>query len=84
MWVKKIAKEKIMDQEDKKRYIKLLFSIGVVATNHGLFKKSEEIILVITAMFVLISSMLEPMVSSIIAVCSLVIFLGYNFLTKGV
>jgi uncharacterized membrane protein len=47
-------------------------------------KKSEEIILVITAMFVLVSSMLEPMVSSIVAVCSLVAFVGYNFLTKGV
>ena len=47
-------------------------------------KKVEEIILVITAMFVLGSSMLDPMISSIIAVCSLVVFFGYNFLTKGV
>jgi len=47
-------------------------------------KKVEEGILVITAMFVLGSSMFDPMISSIIAICSLVVFFGYNFLTKGV
>lgn len=46
-------------------------------------KKGEEIVLIITALFVLISGMLEPMVSSIVAVSSLIVFLAYNFFTKG-
>jgi len=33
-----------MDQQERQQYTKLLFSISVVATNHGLCKKAEEII----------------------------------------
>ena len=46
-------------------------------------QKTEEGILVVAAMFVLGSSMIDPLISSIIAICSLGAFLGYNFLAKG-
>jgi len=45
-------------------------------------QKTEEGILIVTAFFVLISSMLNAMVSAGIAIVSLVVFFGYNFLTK--
>ncbi|MFZ3054676.1 MAG: hypothetical protein WA091_01700 [Minisyncoccales bacterium] len=47
-----------------------------------LSQKTEENILMVTAFFVLISSMLNAMISAGIAIVSLAVFLGYNFLTK--
>jgi len=58
-----------MDQQDKMRYTKLLFSIGVVATNHGLCKKAEEII--------------EPLVALNPEKEEPVIGLGYNLISWG-
>jgi len=49
-----------------------------------LSSKTEENILIVTAFFVLISSMLNAMLSAGIAIVSLVVFFGYNFLTKKV
>lgn len=54
--------------------------------NRGMNKfsqKTEENVLMVTAFFVLISSMLNAMFSIVIAITSLVIFLGYNLLTKN-
>ncbi len=45
-------------------------------------QKTEETVLIITAFFVLISSMLNAMVSAVIAVASLLIFFAYNFTTN--
>jgi len=44
--------------------------------------KTEEGVLIVTALFVLISSMLNAMVSVVIAIASLAVFFGYNLLTK--
>jgi hypothetical protein len=43
--------------------------------------RSEEIVLIITALFVLVSSMFNATASIIIAVAALAVFLGYNNLT---
>jgi predicted RND superfamily exporter protein len=43
--------------------------------------RNEEIILIVTALFVLVSSMLNATASIVIAVISLAVFLGYNNLT---
>ncbi len=45
-------------------------------------QRTEEIVLIITAFFVLISSMLNAMVSAVIAVASLIVFFAYNFITN--
>jgi hypothetical protein len=45
-------------------------------------QKTEENILIVTAFFVLISSMIDAMISAGIAIASLIVFFGYNFLTK--
>lgn len=45
-------------------------------------QKTEENILIVTAFFVLISSMIDAMLSAGIAIVSLAVFLGYNFLTR--
>jgi hypothetical protein len=53
--------------------------------NKGMNKfsqKTEEGILIVTAFFVLISSMLNAVLSMVIAIASLSIFFGYNLLTK--
>jgi hypothetical protein len=43
--------------------------------------RNEEIVLIVTALFVLVSSMLNATASIIIAVVALAVFLGYNNLT---
>jgi hypothetical protein len=45
-------------------------------------QRNEEIVLIITALFVLVSSMLNATASIIIAVVALAVFLGYNNLTN--
>jgi VIT1/CCC1 family predicted Fe2+/Mn2+ transporter len=45
-------------------------------------QKTEEGILVIVALFVLVSSMLNTIVSIVLAVLSLSAFFAYNLLTK--
>jgi|GEM_PF-1144949 len=47
-----------------------------------LSQKTEENVLIVTAFFVLISSMIDAMISAGIAIVSLIVFFGYNFLTK--
>ncbi|MFA5169580.1 MAG: hypothetical protein WC386_00090 [Candidatus Paceibacterota bacterium] len=47
-----------------------------------LSQKTEENILIVTAFFVLISSMIHATISAGIAIVSLIVFFGYNFLTK--
>lgn len=47
-----------------------------------LSSKTEESILMVVALFVLISSMIHAMISAGIAIVSLIIFFGYNLLTK--
>jgi len=44
--------------------------------------KTEEIILIVLALFVLFSSMLYPTVSVILAIVGLVIVFSYNYLTR--
>lgn len=44
--------------------------------------RSEEIILIIMALFVLVSSMFNATVSIIIAIVALAVFYGYNNLTS--
>ena len=44
--------------------------------------KTEEGTLVITALFVLVTSMFNPTISIILALASLSIFLAYNLVTK--
>ena len=56
-----------MDQQDQKRYTKLLFAIGVVATNHGLCKKADDII--------------QPLVKLNPTKEEPIIGLGYNLIT---
>lgn len=45
-------------------------------------QKTEENVLIVTAFFVLISSMINAMVSAGLAIASLLVFFGYNLLTK--
>jgi 4-hydroxybenzoate polyprenyltransferase len=47
-----------------------------------LHPKTEEGILVITALFVLISSMFNPIISIVLALGSLSVFFAYNLMTK--
>jgi len=47
-----------------------------------LHQKTEEGILVITALFVLISSMLDTIISIVLALASLSVFFAYNLMTK--
>lgn len=44
--------------------------------------KTEEGVLVITALFVLVSSMLNAAISVVLALASLSIFFAYNLMTK--
>jgi len=43
--------------------------------------RNEEIVLIVTALFVLVSSMLNTTISIVVAVIALAVFLGYNNLT---
>jgi len=47
-----------------------------------LSQKMEESVLIVTAFFVLISSMINAVVSVVLAIGSLIIFFAYNLLTK--
>lgn len=47
-----------------------------------LHQKTEEGILVIVALFVLVSSMLNTVISIVLAVISLAVFFAYNLMTK--
>jgi len=47
-----------------------------------LHPKTEEGVLVIAALFVLVSSMLNQIVSIILALASLSVFFAYNMMTK--
>lgn len=47
-----------------------------------LSQKTEESVLIVAAFFVLVSSMLNAMISAGIAIFSLAAIFGYNFLTK--
>ena len=48
-----------------------------------LHPKTEEGILIITALFVLVSSMLNAVVSVVLALASLSVFFAYNLMTKN-
>jgi len=47
-----------------------------------LHQKTEEGVLVIVALFVLVSSMLDATISIILALISLSVFFAYNMMTK--
>jgi hypothetical protein len=47
-----------------------------------LHQKTEEGVLVIVALFVLVSSMLNATISIILALASLSVFFAYNMMTK--
>jgi hypothetical protein len=55
---------------------------GIILSMNKLSQKTEENVLIVTAFFVLISSMIDAMISAGIAIVSLIVFFGYNFLTK--